>query len=262
MTPHLILTSQLTTHRSTIHMTTNGIAELDEAEELSFFDEIIEKIRLIENTKLKISDEENALRAIIRAKHDEERDAIQQCRDLLQLKEELRTDIIRLNDQNERMADQMDTVKALEGEIRALNGVCDEMHTSTEAFSLILAEKQSRIMTLKPQITGQEICIGTDIEGLDTSYDQTLIQLHSNVQKKLETVMGEIEKITSVHDLHSSDELLPLAEEEKTLRKQIRDLKRQLKKDISDHRGVKRSTPSSQRSRKRHSASRLAGTSS
>ena len=257
MTPHFILPSQVTVYSSIVHMTTNGIVELDEADELSFFEEIIEKIKLIENAKLKISEEETALRQVIRAKNDEERDAIQQCRDLLQLKEELRTDIIRLNDQNERMSDQMDTVKALEGEIKSLNTICDDMHQSTAAFSSVLSEKQSRIMTLKPQITGHEISIGTDIEGLDVSQDQLMTQLHSTVQRKLEAVIGEIEKVTSVHDLHSSEELLPLAEEEKNLKKQIRDLKRQLKRDIADNRGVKRGTPSSShRSRKRHLGSR------
>lgn len=231
----------------------NGNDLLENAESESHLDlykEFIALAKRAEDKKSEILKEEESLCQILRTKHNEEANALNNTKELLNTKEQLRNKFNRLNDSNETICEQMNTIKSLEIEVSELATINKEVKSTIAKFSAKVGEKQGRLQSLIPKIAGSSVECQTDLAGSSAS-KVLLGNLYSFVNVKLAEVEVKVNSLSEELGLHPVETLRDLIAEEKELKRQIRELKSRLKLETPIVKGVKRASTSTSTARNR-----------
>lgn len=226
----------------------NGSALLNgQPEQFDLYHFIIENIRKVEERKTKIIEEEISLRTTIKALNQEEKDTIEHCKELLQRKEVLRTDLIRLKELHGKMTEELAGVQALELEIKEINEVNLSIGNSLNQHNTQLKERILRLLAAKPSTIGEHVSVSTDISGPLDDSTSLYSKLQEVISKKLDLVETEIIHIVQEKQLFTRETLNDLLNEGREIKDKIRELKYQMNRqngnesDSSKNRSGKRS---------------------
>ena len=208
-----------------------GLAQyMDEEEEgrtVNLFLEAISRIEELEKMKSALDDRESKLKANLRVKYDEERATTKIASDLLFEKESLRDELIRLKDAREKLIDELQVLKSVDEEMSAFNNLNEQFNENLRKHLALIEEKQTKIYTLKPIITGTHVACEADFAGKDKA------EMHRHLQQVIKDninhVNEEIKKTCDEHFIRSTEEWNALATTEKTSKAKIRTLKNKIK---------------------------------
>ena len=117
----------------------------------------IDHIMELEKRKAVVDEEEARVKAALKEKHEEEKSAIQESGELLAQKESLRDKLISLKESREKLIDELNLFKSIDEEMKGFNKVNEKFNHALRNHLALIEEKQSKIYTLKPVITGKII---------------------------------------------------------------------------------------------------------
>ena len=202
---------------------------LDDGEDrtVTLFLEAISRIEELEKMKSALDDRESKLRANLRVKYDEEKLANKTASDLLFEKEGLRDELIRLKDRREKLIDELQVLKSVDEEMSAFNNLNEQFNENLKKHLAAIEEKQARIYTLKPIITGTHVACEADFAGKNKIDMQKYLQevLKDNIKK----INDEIQRTCDEHFIKSNEDWKALTDLEKTTKAKIRTLKNKIK---------------------------------
>jgi hypothetical protein len=205
----------------------NCLGEGEEDRTINLFLETIARVEELEKMKAALDDRESKLRANLRVKYDEEKSTTKVASDLLFEKESLRDELIRLKDGREKLIDELQVLKSVDEEMSAFNNLNEQFNESLRKHLASIEEKQARIYTLKPIITGTHVACEADFSGDDK------IDLHKHLQEVLraniKNINVEIKKICEINFIKTNDEWRELNDLEKKTKNNIRLLKNKIK---------------------------------
>jgi len=206
----------------------DGVDVGDEDRDAVLFLEAISRIEQLEEMKNALDDRESKLKANLRARHEEEKVAIKVSSELLVEKECLKDELIRLKDAREKLIDELQVLKSVDEEMSAFNHLNEQFNENLKNHLKLIEEKQAKIYTLKPIITGTHVAVEANLTGKEAVIElqksiQTVIQ--SNIDK----IKTDIRRVCDDNHIHTTEDWNSLVQEEKTVKQRIRQLKAKIK---------------------------------
>ena len=203
-----------------------GSDEEAEDEVSKIFMAAIQHIMDLEKRKASIDDEESKIKAILKEKHDADRNEIKVSGELLAEKESLRDKLISLKETREKLIDELHLFKTIDDEMQGFNRVNEHFNDNLRKHLALIEEKQAKIYTLKPVITGvhvgSECNFSQDERGLLNS---GLIQALTGNLGRLDM---ELKKTCEENNIKTTEEWIKLQGDERAAKKRIASLKLKL----------------------------------
>lgn len=230
-------------------VTDGGLLTDEDNAENELFLEVVRRVETLEKLKNGLDERECQLKSDLKGKYEEERSAMKVSSDLLIEKECLRDELIRLKDAREKLIDELQVLKSVDEEMSSFNRINESFNENLRKHLQQLEEKQARIYTLKPIITGTQQACEVDFADRDRG------QLH---QALVDVLKGNVDQTESViraacqeHGIHTTAQHNDLLAEEKGIKQRIRALKNKIKEKQRRDTSLSAITTGDQRGSKR-----------
>ena len=204
-----------------------GILDDDDNAENELFMEVVRRVETLEKLKNGLDDREQQLKQMLKGKNDDEKASMKESAEMLVEKEGLRDELIRLKDAREKLIDELQVLKSVDEEMSSFNRVNESFNENLRRHLQCLEEKQAKIYTLKPIITGTQVAVAADFADKDRNQiHAALIQvLKANVKQ----TEDQIRAVAEEFGLHTTAEHNDMLQLERATKAHIRTLKNKIK---------------------------------
>ena len=139
------------------------ILDEEDEEEEKFYQAAVQHIIELERRRELVDSKEGELRAQLKGIHEREREAMKSSSDFLGEKESLRDELISLKEKKERLIDETDILVQVDSEMRAFSKLNEGFNETLNKHLSNLNERQAKIYTIKPMISGKDVEINCDL---------------------------------------------------------------------------------------------------
>lgn len=190
------------------------------------FMQAIQFIMQLETRKASVDDEESKVKATLKEKHEADRNEIKISGELLSEKEALRDKLMSLKETREKLIDELHLFKTIDDEMQGFNRVNESFNDNLRKHLALIEDKQAKIYTLKPVITGVHVSSDCNFARDERSgLHAALIQALKDNAARLES---ELRKTCEENHMKTTEEWTKLQSDERAAKKRIQALKQKL----------------------------------
>lgn len=194
----------------------------------NIYPSIIAQLSTVEEKRKQIYDEELSLKCKVDEMNKEETKLGQLIESLSTKKKELESDLSRLKLQNDKIVGQLTGLLEMQFEMTEINLLNSSIRNLVESFTEKLNSGLDRIHGIKLNTNRRSVAVETDISGQMDDGGPVHGQIQAVISNKLELVEAEIIKVCEEKKLVPKAMFDQLCEEEKELKRKIRDMKKKL----------------------------------
>lgn len=204
-----------------------GMLDDEDNQELEMFLEVVRRVEMLEKLKNGLDEREQELKSILKSKYDDEKVAMKESSEMLVEKEGLRDELIRLKDAREKLIDELQVLKSVDEEMSSFNRVNESFNENLRKHLQLLEEKQAKIYTLKPIITGTHVATDADFAVRDR------VQIHEALrdilQANIKQTDEQIQIVCQENGIRTTADHNDMLQQERGIKARIRTLKSKIR---------------------------------
>jgi hypothetical protein len=204
-----------------------GYLDDDDNQENEMFLEVVRRVEMLEKLKNGLDERETQLKNQLKSKYEDEKVAMKESSEMLVEKEGLRDELIRLKDAREKLIDELQVLKSVDEEMSSFNRVNESFNDALRRHLQLLEEKQAKIYTLKPIITGTHVSCDVDFASRDrVQIHEALVEV---LKANIKQTEDQIQQVCIENGIRTTADHNDMLQQERAIKSRIRQLKAKIK---------------------------------